>query len=110
MRMTTSTLLTIALGRFRQLPQRSNETWQGGLVRLPAWIDNPRNPDGSPYRPVGAVWVSLRTGLLHMALPAENTVAAPDLAVKALLEFGLKESKRLAGRPSVVEVRDPQLK
>ena len=107
--MAQSPPLPIALGRFKQLPQRSNETWQGGLVRLPAWIENKHDPAGAPYRPVGALWVGLRTGLVHMALPSEDLPAAPDLAVKALLEFGLKESKSLTGRPSVIEVRDPQL-
>ena len=68
--MTTSVPFPIALGRFKQLPQRTTEIWQGGLVKLPAWIENPQDPDGPPYRPTGALWVSLRTGLLHLALPA----------------------------------------
>jgi tetratricopeptide (TPR) repeat protein len=108
--MAFSTPLPIALGRFKQLPQRTNEVWQGGLVKLPAWIDNPHDPDATPYRPTGALWVSLRTGLLHIALPDEGTLATPDLAVKALIEFGLKESKELNGRPSVIEVRDSHLR
>lgn len=102
--------LPIALGRFKQLPQRSSEVWQGGLVRLPAWIDNQHDPDGPPYRPIGALWVSLRTGLVHVAMPSDDAPASPELALKALLEFGLKEAKSLNGRPSVIEVRDPQLK
>jgi tetratricopeptide (TPR) repeat protein len=44
-----------------------------------------------------------------MALPSEDAPAAPDLAVRALIEFGLKESKSLSGRPSAIEVRDPEL-
>jgi hypothetical protein len=63
--MTTSVPFPIALGRFKQLPQRTTEIWQGGLVKLPAWIENPQDPDGPLYRPTGALWVSLRTGLLH---------------------------------------------
>jgi tetratricopeptide (TPR) repeat protein len=108
--MTQSTPLRIALGRFKQLPQRSNEVWQGGLVRLPAWIDNKDDPLGPPYRPTGALWVSLRSGLVHMALPTEDVPAVPELAVKALLDFGLKHSNTLNGRPSTIEVRDPLLK
>ena len=107
--MSSSIPLPIALGRFKQLPQRSNEIWQGGLVRLPAWVDNLVDPDGPPYRPIGALWVSLRTGLLHMTLPQEGEVAGADLALKGLIEFGQKESKRLAGRPSIVQVRDREL-
>jgi tetratricopeptide (TPR) repeat protein len=108
--MTSTTPLPIALGRFKQLPQRSNEVWQGGLVKLPAWIDNPHDPGGPPYRPTGALWVSLRTGLLHMALPDAGEAATPELALKALIEFGLRESRGLNGRPSVIEVRDPQMR
>jgi tetratricopeptide (TPR) repeat protein len=108
--MGSSTPLPIALGRFKQLPQRSNEVWQGGLVKLPAWVDNPDDPDCPPYRPMAALWVSLRTGLLHLALADKGTVPTPDLAVKALIEFGLKESKRLDGRPAVIEVREPLAK
>ncbi|MGE5242991.1 MAG: DUF6930 domain-containing protein [Betaproteobacteria bacterium] len=104
------TPLPIALGRFKQLPQRTNEVWQGGFVKLPVWIDNARDPAGRPYRPTGVLWVSLRTGLLHMALPDEDAAATPELALQALIEFGLKESKRLDGRPSVIEVRDAQLR
>jgi hypothetical protein len=52
-------------------PQRAAEIWQGGIVRLPAWIDNKEDPAGPPYRPAGALWVSLRTGLVHMGLPSE---------------------------------------
>jgi hypothetical protein len=91
--MTLAVPVPLAFGRFKQLPQRTNEVWQGGLVRLPAWIDHPTDPEGEPYRPVAALWVSLRTGLVHLALPPEGTVASAELALAALLEFGLKHSK-----------------
>jgi hypothetical protein len=102
--------IPLALGRFKQLPQRSGEVWQGGLVRLPAWIDHPTDPEGEPYRPSGALWVSLRTGLIHLALPPQGTAPSSEFALSALLEFGLKWSKGLEGRPARVEVRDPALR
>lgn len=102
--------IPLALGRFKQLPQRRAEVWQGGLVRLPAWIDHPTDPEGQPYRPTGALWVSLRTGLIHLALPPEGAAASPEFALGALLEFGLKWSKGLDGRPARVEVCDPALR
>jgi tetratricopeptide (TPR) repeat protein len=108
--MTIPIPLPIALGRFKQLPQRSNEVWQGALVKLPTWIDNPQDPNGSPYRPTGALWVSVRTGLLHLAFAEKGHAGTADLALQALIEFGLKESKTLTGRPSTIEVRDPALK
>ncbi len=100
----------LALGRFKQLPQRTSEVWQGGLVRLPAWIDHPTDPAGEPSRPIGAVWVSLRTGLVHVDLPAEGASASPELAFTALLEFGLRWAKGLEGRPGRIEVRDAALR
>lgn len=102
--------IPLAVGRFKQLPQRSGEIWQGGLVRLPAWIDHPSDPEGEPYRPTGALWVSLRTGLIHLALPPEGAAASPEFALTALIEFGLKWAKGLEGRPARVEVRDPALR
>jgi tetratricopeptide (TPR) repeat protein len=102
--------LPLALSRFKQLPQRSHEVWQGGVVRLPTWIEHPTDPDGELYRATGAVWVSLRTGLIHLALPPEGTSASPEFAFRALLEFGLKFSKGLEGRPARVEVRDAALR
>ncbi len=77
-------------------------------MRLPAWVDNPQDP-GPPYRPIGALWVSLRTGLLHLAFAEPGELPNADLALKTLIEFGLKESKRLAGRPSIIQVRDARL-
>lgn len=108
--MPLSVPIPLALGRFKQLPQRTGEIWQGGLVRLPAWIDDPTDPDAEPYRPIGALWASLRTGLVHLDLPPEGSAASPEFALSALLEFGLKWSKGLEGRPARVEVRDPALR
>ena len=71
--------LPLAFGRFKRLPQRTGEVWQGRLVRLPAWIDHPTDPEGAPSRPVGALWVSLRTGLIHLALPLIGEPTLPSL-------------------------------
>ena len=71
---------SIALGRFKRLPQRASEVWQGGIVRLPMWVENPADPSGPPWRPSGALWMSLRTGLLHLDLPKDGQEATPELA------------------------------
>ena len=86
--------ISLALGRFKQLPQRTSEVWQGGLVRLPMWIDNPANPEGVPYRPTGAVWVSLRTGHVNLQLPPEGSSASADLALSGLFELAAKSRVR----------------
>jgi tetratricopeptide (TPR) repeat protein len=73
------------------------------------WIENPEGPDLAPWRPVGAFWVSLGAGLIHMDLPGEGVAASPQLALTTLLEFGLKHGRDLMGRPTRVEVTDPTL-
>ena len=86
------------------------EVWQGSVRRLPAWVEDPDNPDAPPYRPLGAFWVSLRTGLMHVELSERTDVAIADLALAGFLAFGLKWAKTLDGRPSRVEVTDPELR
>jgi tetratricopeptide (TPR) repeat protein len=75
-------------------------------VRLPTWIE--KGPDGKPYRPWGAVWVSLRTGLVNLKIEPEFGAHDPALALETLLEFGL--NRKLAGcRPARLEVVDEEL-
>jgi tetratricopeptide (TPR) repeat protein len=100
----------MTLARFKRLPQRAGEVWQGGIVRFPIWAENPADPDGPPLRPTGAIWVSLRTGLVHAALAKAGEEATSELALATLLEFGLKRAKELEGRPARIEVRDPVLR
>ncbi len=108
--MPSSTPIPLALGRFKQLPQRSAEVWQGSLRKLPMWVDDPDDADNPPYRPVAAFWVSLRTGLIHID-PADGREGTPaGLGLSSFLDFGLKWAKQLEGRPSRVEVSDPRLR
>lgn len=100
----------VALSRFRRLPQRAADVWQGGIVKLPMWIDDPADPDRPPLRPSGAIWVSVRTGLFHAVLAKDGTDATPQLALDALLEFASKRARELDGRPARVEVRDAGLR
>lgn len=94
------------IARFAQLPRNSAEVWQGGLVRLPAWVE--KGPEGKPYRPWAGFWVSLRTGLVHMKMEPEFGAHDAALALEALVEFGL--NKKLAGcRPARLEVPDEEL-
>ena len=67
--------IPLALGRFKRLPQRAVEVWQGGIVRFPMWVDNQTDPDGAPFRPTGVLWTSLRTGLVHLDLAKAGTAA-----------------------------------
>jgi tetratricopeptide (TPR) repeat protein len=100
----------LALGRFKRLPQRAGEVWQGDFVRFPMWVDNQTDPDGPPFRPSGVLWVSLRTGLVHLDLAKEGEQPTSEMALATFLEFGLKWAKGLEGRPTRVEVRDTSLR
>jgi hypothetical protein len=94
------------LERFARLPRNPAEAWQGGIVRMPAWVEN--GPDGKPYRPWVAFWVSLGTGRVNQKMNAETGANDPALLLEALLEFGL--DRKLAGcRPSRVEVANEEL-
>lgn len=94
------------LTRFARLPRNAAEVWQGGIVRMPAWVE--KGPDGKPYRPWGAFWVSLWSGRVNQKMNTETGANDPALLLEALLEFGL--DRKLAGcRPSRVEVANEQL-
>ncbi len=95
----------LQIERLRTLSQRPREVWQGGLVRLPAWV---AEPGKKPFRCTVPLWISLHTELVHMGsadLPAELD---PSDALTALVDFACNE--RLAGyRPGKLEVNDSAL-
>jgi tetratricopeptide (TPR) repeat protein len=102
-----SPVLSLAIGRYKQLALRSNEVWQGGVFRLPTWVEN--GPGGEPYRPWGGVWTSERTGMVHVEAEPEFGAHGHDLALRALVEFGLRYRKHDIGRPARLRVTDPDL-
>lgn len=104
-----TTPLSLAVGRFKQLPQRAGAPRQGGIVRIPAWVENPEDPS-KPFRPRGAIWVSLHSGRLHLDLAPNGTTATPALALDVLLEFARKETRLSAGRPGRIEVVGVELR
>jgi len=92
---------SLLIERFKRLPRRSNDAWQGGLVRARTWIEQ---PDGSVRRPWAAVWVSLATGTMNIQL-VERTADA-DHALQVLVDLGLKFVRC---RPARLEVTDARL-
>jgi tetratricopeptide (TPR) repeat protein len=92
---------SILIERFKRLPRRSNDAWQGGLVRARTLIDE---PSGGVRRPWAAVWVSLATGMINIQL-AEGD-ADPDLVLQVLVDLGLKFVRC---RPARLEVADATL-
>ena len=93
---------SLMLARFTRLPRRSADTWQGGVIRMPMWVDG---PDGTPYRPWGGVWVSLETGVVNVKL-AEADSGDAMLALDALLDLGFKFAR---SRPAAIQVADRTL-
>lgn len=91
--------------RLRRLPQHTSETWQGGLTKLPMWI---QERSREPYRPWIAGWISLRTRLIHTTEPKPPQEKSFEMALNALAEFACNGD--LAGyRPGKVEVKDTAL-
>lgn len=90
------------VARYKRLAIRSADTWQGGLFRLPMWIQE--HDDDPPYRPTGAFWRSVRTGLVWLLIEPLPRTANAELALHGLLEFGQKHERELMGRPARIEV------
>lgn len=94
---------SLVIDRFKRLPRRADEAWQGGLVRVPTWVEA---PDGTARRPWAAVWVSLATGMVNVQL--ETGDGAPDwtLVLQSLTDLGFKFARC---RPARLEVADEAL-
>ncbi len=55
-------MLNLQLEQLKRLPQRSNETWQGGLFRMPSWVTGEGD---KPFR----AWVSSYPNLYEVSEP-----------------------------------------
>ena len=94
---------SLVIDRFKRLPRRSAEAWQGGLVRVPTWVET---PDGTARRPWAAVWVSLATGMVNVQLEAGDVAPDSTLALQSLTDLGFKFARC---RPARLEVADEAL-
>src|SRR2546426_4507830 len=94
---------SLLLDRFKRLPRRSSDVWQGGVVRARTWIEE---ADGSVQRPWAAVWVSLGTGMMNVELAESAGAADADFALQVLIGLGLKF---IHSRPARLEVVDATL-
>jgi hypothetical protein len=94
---------SLIIDRFKRLPRRSSDVWQGGLVRARTWVEE---PDGRVRRPWAAVWVSLATGMMNVQLTESDRVSDPGLALQVLVDLGLKFAR---SRPARLEVADSTL-
>lgn len=101
------TIDDLALRRFLRLPQRANDVWQGGLMRMPTWIKE--DDQAAPWRPTAAVWHSGRTDLISVVLESPRGSADAHLLLHTLMEFAQKHTKELVGRPAGLDVTDPAI-
>jgi hypothetical protein len=93
--------------RLKRLPPVPGEVWQGGWVRLPAWIRDDEM-GGEPFRPTAAFWISVPRRQLHMSEPLPPVEATPDVLLRTAAEFA--EGKIIGGhRPEALEVKDAAL-
>jgi tetratricopeptide (TPR) repeat protein len=91
------------IDRFKRLPRRSSDVWQGGVVRARTWVER---PDGSVRRPWAAVWVSLATSMMNVQLAEDDGAADASFALQVLVDLGLKFTRT---RPAGLEVADGTL-
>ena len=91
------------LAQLRRLPQRADETWEGGWCRLP-FRARIGGRSGAQFRL--ALWGSLETGEINRAPdPCAVEEATPERLFTALVRFAI--DKEAAGyRPGVVQVCD----
>lgn len=91
--------------RLNQLPLRPTETWQGGLVRLPGWVEEPGK---KPFRPTTPLWVSLQRNVIGPPRVQEPSGEPFAEALHALVDFAL--DRALMGcRPGKIEVNNAAL-
>lgn len=95
----------LQIEQLKRLPRRASETWQGGWVRLPTWINE---TGGKPYRPWVPLWISVQrdiVGQVEPHRPEEKDFAKP---LTALVQFAC-DRERAGYRPGRLETNDPAL-
>ena len=91
--------------QLRQVPQRLDEVWQGGLVRMHSWL---MGEGSKPYRPWVAIWVSVNADKISPPMVLRPDEVEPARALDSLVAFA--NAPCLGGyRPGKVEVCDPAL-
>jgi tetratricopeptide (TPR) repeat protein len=95
----------VFIDRIRTLAPRRGQIWQGGLVRMPAWI---RDAGRTPYRPVLGLWVSLQDSVARTSRVVPPEEVGHHLALEALANLACDGT--IAGYlPARLEVNDPDL-
>ena len=91
--------------RLKNLPKRSNETWQGGWVRAPGWV---AEGDEEPHRLWIPFWVSVQSDTFGHVDPCRAEEKNYAKVLTALVRFAC-DHKRAGCRPGRLEVNDSAL-
>jgi hypothetical protein len=98
-------MLNFQIEQLKRLPQRSNEAWQGGFVRMPTWIVG---KDDRPYRPVACLWISVDAEYVSSPRMCHPDEVDYRMALDGLNDFAL--DPQFGGyRPGRIEVCDSAL-
>ena len=95
----------LQIERLKRLPRRAHETWQGGWVRLPSWVNE---AGGKPYRPWAPMWISVQrdiVGPTESYPPGQRDYAK---ALTSLVQFAC-DPRRAGYRPGRLEVNESAL-
>lgn len=94
--------------RLRRLPQRPGEIWQGGITRLPLWVQADEEGLPDPVRSWAAGWVSLQTRAVFLSDGYTETSGQAEALLDALVDLAYDE-KQAGYRPGKVQVCEPLL-
>jgi len=89
----------------KRLPQRRDETWEGGLIQLPDWL---AEEEGDTSNPALALWVSRKTGEVYTSEIGQWDPQDVASILQTLVEFAT-DTDRAGYRPGRLEVNDPDL-
>ena len=96
------------ISRFSRAAQ-IDDVWEGAIEPVPSWVDE--GPDGNPYRPLAAFWVSTTRRFAHFKFLDEDgtTQASREAASLAALDEMANSPKLAQYRPAALRVRDETL-
>lgn len=70
--------------QLRLVPQRLDEVWQGGLIRMHSWVTGESQ---KPYHPWAAIWVAVKADKVGQPILLRPEEVDFSRAVDALARF-----------------------
>ena len=95
----------IQIEKLKRLPRQDSETWQGGFIRMPAWVTGETD---QPIRPWATFWLAVQPNKIsppELCRPDEKNLS---MGLQSLVNFA--EDTELTGYcPGRIEVNDAAL-